>query len=110
MAAIEMEYYPEGTAYFVEAVVGMPSNGTNIDRIMETYEGLRTRERKILDLYFGLVKTSNFPAEGENGLGREVLNLREIGELLGITGGRVGQIKDKSISKMRKNLLGSKLE
>ncbi|HSM16467.1 MAG TPA: RNA polymerase sigma factor RpoD/SigA [Gemmatimonadales bacterium] len=60
-----------------------------IDRIFERY--LTPRERKILNLYYGLEE------------GSEALTLEKIGALLGVTRERIRQIRERAFEKLRES-------
>jgi RNA polymerase primary sigma factor len=58
-----------------------------IDRVFRQY--LTPRERKILNLYYGLES------------GAEAMTLERIGELLGVTRERIRQIRERAFDKLR---------
>ena len=76
----------------------MPDNGTNILRdnnerqeaLLFLMDSLRPRERKVLDLRFGLT-------------GSGTHSLRQIGHLLRISKERVRQIQNRALEKLRTN-------
>lgn len=62
---------------------GEPNAGPPVERLVEVWEIFTPREQFVLARYFGLK-------------GRSEQTLQDIGDLLGVTRQRVGQIKDRA--------------
>ena len=67
-----------------------------IDRVFKRY--LSPRERKILNLYYGLDE------------GSEAMTLEKIGALMGVTRERIRQIRERAFEKLRESPDGKALK
>jgi hypothetical protein len=120
---MEITYYPEGVDQLMEAlhsedlgfnrlgdrlevgnlVTPLPETGLDQDQVLSAYNDLERRDRRILDLFFGI------DVRGSPAMERKTYSAREVGGLIDSAfvylSGRVYTLKERALIKLANKVL-----